>query len=95
MAYRFFSSCVDWPPGDVETGLMAMVDAARSVTRRTFCQHVDHDDRRDLEAALGYARAPRHGLTIAADCCVTYYRSTLHGRRVYFLTWSAIEHVFT
>lgn len=34
------------------------------------------------------------GLTMAGDWSVSYHRSRLHGRAVYYLRWSAIEYVF-
>ena len=92
--FRYLRSCVEWPRGDVPA-LIEMVDDARQITRETFRRHVSRRDREALEQALGYELHPARGLTCAGDYCVSYHRSKLHGRRVYFLTWSAIEHVFT
>ena len=92
--YRFYSSCVDWPRGDVPA-LSAMIDEAQRISRHTLLRHVGREELARVETGLGYAPHPRQGLTMAGDFHVGYHRSTLHGRRVYFFTWSAIEHVFT
>lgn len=95
--YRYYRSCVSWPDADVnaDDGLCAMVDAARDITRRTLALHVDADQLRELERALGYSHPPAPGMSMADDYHVSYHRSRLHGRRVYFFKHSAIEYVFT
>jgi hypothetical protein len=94
MPLRFYSDCVGWPRHDVDTGLVPMIEGARTITRRTFCRHVHPGDLADLEAQLSYATHPRQGLTMAGDWAVSYHRSKLHGRRVYYFRHSAIEFVF-
>lgn len=93
---KYLRSCVTWPKRDVhcDGGLCDMIDQAREVTRETFLRNVDSDDLIVLEKGLGYERNAMKGLTMASDCYVEYYRSKLHGKRVYFLRWSAIEYVF-
>lgn len=91
--YQFYSTCVDWPRR--ETGaLFDMIFDSIRITRRAFLNNVHRDQLRDLEDSLGYASHPAKGLTMANDSCVTYHRSKLKGRRVYFLRWSSIEYVF-
>lgn len=90
---NFYSSCVHWPRNDVEA-LREMIDAARMITRRTFLRHVDRNELQELEMALSYEQHPKRGLTMAADWAVSYHRSTLHGKRVYYFRHSAIEYVF-
>jgi hypothetical protein len=68
-----------------------MIDREIDITRRTFLKHVDRDDLRDLETALGYGS----WLHMASDGTVSYYRSKLHGKTVYYFRQSAIEYVFT
>lgn len=94
--YRFYHCCVDWPEGDVHCagGLCDMISANREISRRTFLRHVDRADLRGLEADLSYETHPAKGLTMAADWHVSYHRSVLHGRRVYYFRNSGIEHVF-
>lgn len=92
--YRFFSDCVRWDRNDVPA-LSEMISTARDITRRTFLAHVDPESRRECERMNGYELHGRKGLTMARDYHVSYHRGTLHGRRVYFYNWSAIEHVFT
>ena len=95
---NFYTNCVNWPRDDVhaEGGLCDMIDAAQDIGRRTFCRHVDRAQREDLERQLGYEINGRRGLlTMTRDYHVSYHRSNLHGRRVYFFKHSAIEYVFT
>lgn len=94
---RFYSNCVGWPRDDVSTpgGLSDMIDQGVSITRRTFLQHVDRDDLAKLETSLGYALRGSVELTMARDWAVSYHRSALHGKRVYYFCHSAIEYVFT
>ena len=67
-----------------------MIGDSIEITRRTFLKHVDLDDLKRWEEDLGY---DRH-LHMASDYAVSYYRSKLHGKRVYYFTQSAVEHVF-
>lgn len=92
--YQFYCSCVNWPRSDVHTGLIPMIDEAIEVARSTFLKHVDKAELRSLEESLGYESHPSRGLTMAGDGCVTYHRSKLHGKRVYFFRQSGIEYVF-
>jgi hypothetical protein len=81
MSHTYFTNCVNWPPDDVHVkgGLCDMIDEARTVTRRTFCRHVDRADREKLERAVGYEVPARRGyLSMGRD----------------FFSWSAIEYVF-
>ena len=90
MVYRFYNNCVNWPRQDVPA-LLDMVDSSIDITRATFLKHVDRDELQKLESALGYD----HYLSMAQDWHVSYHRSRLHGRRVYYFKWSGIEYVFT
>ena len=93
--YNFYSDCVSWPePAEKEGGLMDMIDNAIDITRKTFLQHINREDLQILEDALSYSKHPRQGLTMAADWAVSYHRSKLHGKRVYYFRHSAIEYVF-
>lgn len=91
--YNFYSNCVCWPQSRVRA-LIDMVDKARGITHRTFIKRVDQEELRALELELGYARHWRQGLTMNQDWHVSYHRSTLEGKRVYFFTHSGIEYVF-
>jgi hypothetical protein len=95
--YRYYCNCVGWPQGDVfeDGGLSDLIDQRIQLTRRTFLQHVDREDLRELERDLSYSDHPSQGLTMAGDYHVEYFRSRLHGRRVYGFRHSAIEYVFT
>ena len=67
-----------------------MIDVRLAITRRTFLQYVDRAELADLESQLGYGQH----LHMASDWHVEYFRSTLHGQRVYGFRHSAIEYVF-
>lgn len=90
--YSFYHSCVGWPQADVhcEGGLCDMIDQRCQITRRTLLKHVDRDELKDLEEQLGYGP----WLHMASDWAVEYFRSKLHGKRVYGFRHSAIEYVF-
>ena len=96
MKYRYFNNCVNWNRADVsrEGGLSDMIDNAIDITRETFLKHVDRSDLDNLENDLGYSKHPKQGLTMAGDFHVSYHRSTLHGKRVYYFRHSSIEYVF-
>ena len=94
---KFYTNCVNWPRDDVHEpgGLCDMIDEALDISRKTFCRHVDRDERETVEQCLGYDLNGRTGcLTMARDYHVSYHRSKLHGERVYFFKHSAIEYVF-
>lgn len=94
--FRYFCDCVSWPQCDVhrEGGLCDMIDAAISISRKTFLKHVSRSDVADIAEQLGYASHHSGGLTMAGDWHITYHRSTLWGRRCYFFCHSSIEYVF-
>lgn len=94
---KFFNSCVNWPESDVHApgGLCDMIASAIQITRRTFLRNVDQQDEAELEKAFGYAPHDKtSSLTMARDWAVSYHRSKLHGKVVYYIRHSAIEYVF-
>ena len=93
MVCQFKNSCVDTPRHEVKA-LSAMIDSNTDITRRTFLKHVDREELKHLEADLGYAQHPSHGLTMANNWHVSYHRSKWNGRRCYYFCWSGIEHYF-
>jgi len=93
--YTFYSTCVGWPhPAYEEGGLSDMISEALDISRRAFIANVGLERLRQLEKDLGYEPHWTKGLTMAQDFHVSYHRSALYGRRVYFVKWSGIEHVF-
>jgi len=90
---RFYCTCVDWPKNDIDSdsGLCDMVDRSIDITRATFLKHVDKMDLSLLESGLGY----NSDFKMSHDYAVSYHRSKLHGKRVYYFRHSAIEYVFT
>lgn len=93
----YYNNCVNWPRRDVsaEGGLIDMVDLSIEISRKTFLKHTDRDDLKALESSLGYSEHHKHGLTMAGDWAVSYHRSKLHKKTVYYFRHSAIEYVFT
>jgi len=90
---KYYNNCVNWPRRDVGN-LSDMIDGDLQISRSTFLKHVDRNILAGLEKQLGYMRHHRQGLTMAADWAVSYHRSTLHGKRVYYFCQSCIEYVF-
>ena len=95
--YKYYNNCVSWPSYDVSRngGLSDMIDNAIEITRKTFLKHVNKYDLKGLGMDLGYAEHPSQGLTMAGDWHVSYHRSKLHDKRVYYFAHSSIEYVFT
>jgi len=93
--YRYYQCCVGWPEGDVrfDGGLNDMIAKSREIAYRTFAKLVDAEDLADLKSELGYGDCP--GLTLESDYAVSFHKSKLHGKTVYFVRHSAIEYVFT
>ena len=96
MTFRFLSTCIGWDPQDVNTpgGLVALIDAKRPISRRSFLRHIDRAELASIEAGLCYCAHPAQGLTMAGDWHVSYWVSRLHGRKAYGFDHSAIEYVF-
>ena len=94
--YNFYSNCVSWPEDAfLDGGLSDMIDNAIDISRKTFLNHVDNSELSDIAEGFGYAKHPSQGLTMAGDWHISYHRSKLHGKRVYYFRYSAIEYVFT
>jgi len=91
--YRFYHSCINWP-GNVNN-LNDMIDSSNSITRKTFLKYIDRKELQEIESQLGYSNHPKKGLTMASDWSVTYHKSKLKNKRVYYFCYSAIEFVFT
>jgi len=88
----YIGNCVGWPQEDVDApgGLVDMVDSAREISRATFVRAVDPASRLEVEDSLGYGP----NFPIQRDWSVRYHSGRLHGRPCYWITQSAIEHVF-
>lgn len=68
-----------------------MIDNARQIKYNTFLKNVDKDSFREVAQNLGYSRQ----MHIKNDWAVTFAKSKLFGKTVYFFVWSAIEYIFT
>ncbi len=91
--YVFYRSWFDFTINKVQE-LTSMIDNATTITRRTFLQHVDRNERKLIEKRLGYKANSKRGLTMADDYHVSYHSSRLYNQRVYFFCHSAIEYIF-
>lgn len=84
--YRFVTDCINADGRDIQE----MVDSGELVTRATFVRHTDDTERREMEVAMGYDVFP-----ITKDWHVAYFKGFYRGVPAYWMTWSAIEYVFT
>ena len=93
----YYCNCVGWPESDVHTegGLIDMIHEAKDISRSTFLKHVDRDELDELAKELSYSTRRDGGLMMCNDWHISYHRSKLHGKTVYFFKHSAIEYVFT
>ncbi len=91
MSMNFETDCISATGDDIT----AMLETERQVTRRTFLQHVDRAELTELADGMSYARHHTQGLTMAGDWHVSYHKGVYREKPCYFLTWSAIEYVFT
>ena len=99
--FRFLTNCVNAGGLPFMTYARAgeainqMKDAATQVTRKTFMQHVNREDLRELEDQLGYARHYKQGLVMANDYHVSYWKGVFAGEPCFYFDHSLIEHIFT
>ena len=91
--YSYYCSCVDWPKSKVDD-LSEMVDRSIEISRKTFLGYVNRQDLKIIESSLGYSHHRTKGLVMSSDWGVSYHRSRLYGKRVYFFCHSSIEYVF-
>ena len=94
---QYHNNCVNWPEDDVHVhgGLCDMISDAVTITRKTFLRRVDRLQLDEVAEQLSYVRYPSMGLTMAQDWHISYHKSKLHGKCVYFFRHSAIEYVFS
>ena len=85
--FRYVHACPDSTYEDISD----MTDKSVDISRRTFIKYVNQEDRQELERSLGYGR----DFPISGDWHVSYSKSEYRGSPCVYLTWSAIEHIFT
>jgi len=106
----FFSDCVGWPHElvTVPGGLTDCIDQEDDITIEEFLQHVDVDHVVEFTHSLNYTGPtkqyndvdhPKHnsenfGMSMEDDYHVSYHRSELLGKTVYYFKHSGIEHVY-
>ncbi len=89
--YHYFINCIDWP---FNINLLNdMIDNAIEITWSTIVKHCDIQDIKDLFPCYDYEG--KGGLHIKNDYAVSFYRSKLKEKRIYYICHSAIEYIFT
>lgn len=82
--------CVSAKGDDIQE----MIDVSREIKRSTFIKNVDRLDLESQAWHMGYENHASKGLTMKDDWAIGYFSSKYQGRKCYYFTWSAIEHVF-
>lgn len=95
MAYEYETSCVDCPPPNAGEDLLAMIDRARDVSYRTMLKHCPTLREWAREKGYGPMNQGGFGLFLQNDPCVSFAKSVFRGKPCYFVTWSAIEFIWT
>lgn len=90
--FKYLVNCVECDDGNA---INDMKNTARQITRETFLKWVDRASLASIERRLGYERWPAHGLTMAGDWHIAYYRGKFQGVPAVFFVWSGIEYIFT
>lgn len=97
MAMHYYNNCVGWDSSDVHVrgGLCDMIRDAKDISRSTFLRNVNREQLDELAVGLGYSTRRDGGLMMCNDWHISYHKSKLHGKTVYFFKHSAIEYVFS
>ena len=77
----------------VGRNIQAMKDRAIEVEATTFIKRIGAKALAILEKRLGYGNCP--GLTLSSDYATSFYCGRYKGIRVYFVSYSCNEYVFT
>lgn len=85
----------DWPePWKRPGGFNDMVDDSLAMSQNAFYNYVSVCSLRELAESLGYRWRRDQGDTLFDQPDVQFFRSTLHGRDVFYLTHSGVTYVF-
>ena len=90
MSKKYITNCVH----STCQSIVDMINQEETITRATFCKHVDKKDREKLEKSLGYAVGKEGGLHMKEDWAVSYHKSEFEDKPCVYFTWSAIEYIF-
>ena len=85
--YRFVTSCIDSTSEDIH----ALQASAKEIARPTFVRKLAPGEWHEIQKRLGFDTY----FPITKDRYVDYFRGMYRGTPAVFLTWSAIEYVFT
>jgi len=91
---NYLVSCVDLPRGKVKY-LNECIDNAIDITYRTFMEHVNQAQVRELFPFYEWKPGRQPGLRLKDDFAVSYHRSKFMGKICYYMRHSAIEYIFT
>jgi hypothetical protein len=86
LEYHFVTNCI----GSDSESIRDLVDSEKSISLRTFREHIGVSQWKELLAMFGY---DRH-LPISRDWHVGYYKGVYQGKPAVFLRHSAIEWIF-
>jgi len=84
--YHFVTNCI----GSDSQSIRDLVESEKSITLRTFREHIGLQQWKELLETLGYDRY----LPISRDWHVGYYKGVYQGLPAVFLRHSAIEWIF-
>ncbi len=93
MKHKFYSSCVDWPKSI--NSLNIIIDNSIEITRKTFLSKINKEELKQIEKELGYdSHWKQGGLLMCNDWHVSYHKSKLGKKTVYYFSHSSIEYIF-
>lgn len=93
--YFYAGNCVGLTRAQANELIEAQLIAKR-ITRETFLKHTNRNEVSIMEMNLGYGHSnSRTALIMANDFAVSYHKSKMFGRTVYWLCWSGIEYIFS
>jgi hypothetical protein len=89
--YQYETCCVNIDRKDVNK-LCECIDNAKEITYNTFKKYIGLEQVKSLMDDFGYTGS---GLHIKNDYHVAYFKSKFKGKKCVYVTWSAIEYIFT
>jgi hypothetical protein len=87
--FHFVHSC----PGSTAEDIRSMLDdtPVESIALATFRAAIGPEQWREIQSNLGYSRYT----PISKDWHIAFFKGTYRGTPAYWLTWSAMEYIFT
>lgn len=88
--FYYATNCTLIPMHEVDD-MQEMMDGNVQVSLGTFRRRCEMEG---IESDLGYSQGPERGLHLKDDYHVSYHKGQFKGADCYYLTHSAIEHIF-